>query len=356
MDALKVQGVGQPSRPNDPTYLSSHDAQLFAQGMSFSGHERDKLWINRGADGFADLSDISGADSPNDGRAAIAADFDDDGDLDLFVHHIQRERHGLLRNNIGAPGGAGNRFLKLRLRATKSQHEAIGATVVVRTPLGPVAQVLARGSGFASCLPPELVFGLGAAESAEVEVIWPGAKREAFGALPANSRALLVEGSGKPEPIAARTRRLPDPQPEGLKLSEGDLVPSMTLVDRNGRETVLDVRKLGGGKTLFLNFWASWCPPCVAEIPALQKIAARGEVAVAAIGLDPPGNREKARALLDQRGGRFEAFFLPESAQPGVVGVEAVVDLERLPIPTTLVISPEGRIESVLRGPVADPR
>lgn len=356
LDALEVEGVSQPSRPNDSTYLASHDLQLFSQGMSFSGHERDKLWINRGEDGFADLSDISGADSENDGRAAIAADFDDDGDLDLFVHHIQRERHGLLRNDIGTPGGATSRFLKIRLRATKSQYEAIGATVRVRTPLGPLSQVLARGSGFVSCLPSELVFGLGAAETAEVEVIWPGARRESFGSLPANTRALLVEGSGKPEPIAARTRRLPDPLPAGLKLAQGDLVPRIALVDGRGREALLDVRELGGGKTLFLNLWASWCPPCVAELPTLQAIADRGEIAVVAIGLDPPGSRDTVRGLLERRGVRFETFYLPESASSGVPGIDAIVDLERLPIPTTLVISPAGRIEAVMRGPVPHPR
>lgn len=356
MDATKVESVGVPQRPNERSYLSLQNAQLFRQGMSFSGNERDKVWINRGGGGFADLSDVSGADSPNDGRAAIAADFDDDGDVDLFVHHIQRERHSLLRNGAVEAGSASARYLKVRLRATKSQHEAIGAIVMAKSPLGPVAQVLSRGAGFVSCQPPELVFGIGAAESAEVEVIWPGARRESFGAIAANSRVLLVEGSGKPEPFATRPRALPDPLPAGLKLAEGDLVPEIALVDGAGRAVQLDVRALADGKPLFLNFWASWCPPCVAELPALAKLAAKGDVRAAAIGLDLPADRAKASALLRERGGELAAYFLPEKAKEGTRGIDAIVDLERLPIPTTLVLSPEGRVESILRGPVAESR
>lgn len=351
LSAREITSIGIPTKPNDSGYLSLQNAQLFGQGMSFSGNERDKLWLNRGGDGFADLSDISGADSQNDGRAAIAADFDDDGDLDLFVHHIQRERHALLRNDIG-----GGRFLKVRLRATTSQYEAVGAIVIARTPAGPVAQVLARGAGFASCQAPELVFGLGDANSAGVEVIWPGARRESFGTLARGSRALLVEGTGKPALVEARPRKLADPRPAGLQLAEGDVVPSVLLVDAAGREVELDVRALAGGRKLLLNFWASWCPPCVAELPVLQRIADRGEVRVTAIGLDLPGDRSRAGELLRERGVRFPAFFLPAEAVEGRVGIQALIDIERLGLPTTLVLSPEGRIESVLRGPVVEER
>ena len=59
-------------------FLARHNGQIFAEGRSFSGNERDKLFINDGAGSFLDLSDLSGADSSNDGRAVIAFDADDD--------------------------------------------------------------------------------------------------------------------------------------------------------------------------------------------------------------------------------------------------------------------------------------
>ena len=151
------------------------------------------LYRNRGDGTFADCSDLSGCDDSNDGRGVIAADFDDDGDVDMFIHHTQRERHTLQRNELGDGGG----FLKVRLRATSSQYEAIGAIVTVHGPHGPVADLMTRGAGFVSCQAPELVFGLGEAESARVEVQWVGGAKEDFGLIAAASRVLLVEVLGR---------------------------------------------------------------------------------------------------------------------------------------------------------------
>jgi thiol-disulfide isomerase/thioredoxin len=334
---------------NSTSYLGLHNAQIYKDGLSFSGSERDKIWISRGpGKGFADLSDLSGADDPNDGRAVVAADFDDDGDVDLFVHNIQRERHKLFRNDAVTPGGPTSGFLKLKLRGTRLAHEAIGAVVIVTGPHGPSAQVLSRGAGFASCQSDELVFGLGALDEAQVDVVWPGGHRESFGMLPTGARQVLVEGAGTGEPYAAHPRPLPDPLPPGLLLEEGDMLPALTLFDAQGNEAVLDPRKLADGHTLFLNLWASYCAPCVAEIPDLQALQDGDEARVVGVSVDAPASREAAARVLEKRGGRYPSFYLGT----GGTGLEVLVDLERLPIPTTLVITPEGRIDTILRGPL----
>jgi len=191
------------------SYKGGHNRLIFNDGRSLAGHQRDHLWRNAGQDGFVDLSDVSGADSQLDGRAVVAADFDDDGDVDLFVHEMEGERHRLYRNDAVAAGAG---FLKIRLRATKSQWQAIGAEVVVRGgSAGPCSQVLQCGSGYLSCQPPELVFGLGRAAAGMVEVFWPDGVHESFGRIPAASRVLLVEGAGKPAPFAPRPHPLERP-------------------------------------------------------------------------------------------------------------------------------------------------
>ena len=112
--AFKPEAVGNPS------FLRRQNGQIFSGGRSFSGNERDKLFLNEGDGSFVDVSALSGADSANDGRAVLAFDADDDGDLDLFVHETQRERHGLYRNDLAI----GTRGVKLRLRATSGHPEA----------------------------------------------------------------------------------------------------------------------------------------------------------------------------------------------------------------------------------------
>ena len=323
--------------------------EMYERGLSFNGNERNKLFMARPDGSFADLSDLAGADSPLDGRAVLGADFDADGDVDIFVHNIQRERHNLYRNESDGKG-----FLALRLEATRGQHEAIGAVVVVEGPNGPVAQVLSRGSGYASCQPPELVFGLGAATSARVRVRWPGAKgrEEDFGDVAAGTRALLVEGRGEPQPLERPPARLADPLPEGLKLGPGERVPPLRLVDASGEEVTLDPAAIvAGDDELYLNFWASYCRPCVEELPALQRIhQAEGQLVIA-VSLDVPGH-ERARRALETAGTTFPAYSLSMRDQANEAGLDEVVDLLRLPIPTTLVIGPEGRLSRVLRGPL----
>lgn len=341
---------------NSSSYRGFHSAQMFEQGLSFSGFERNKTWINAGGR-YVDLSDVSGADTPNDSRAAVAADFDDDGDVDLFVHSIQRERHALYRNDALDPGTHG--FLKFRLEAKRSQHEAIGALVTVRGPLGPVVQSVSRGDEFVSCRSGELVFGLGNAPEAEVEVLWPGGARESFGSLPANTRARLVEGSGAPEVLAARPRPLPDPLPEGLRLNEGDRLPPLALIDGRGAALGLDLAALSKGKPVLLNLWASYCVPCVAELPLLAEKHAAGEVVVLGLSVDLPEERGAARRLLAEHAPGLPAYFLPgpgEKVPEGSVGIDALLDLERLSLPTTLVFSKDGVLESILRGPLRESR
>ena len=226
-------------------------------------------------------------------------------------------------------------------------------------PAGPTAQVLSRGAGFVSSQPPELVFGLGDRDAARVEVLWPGGARESFGELAAGTRALLVEGTGTAEPLAALPRPLPDPLPPGLRLDEGDAVPRIAVLDRDGEPTVLDAAVLANGKPLLLNLWASYCAPCVAELPLLQRMHAEGEVRIVALCVDVPGDVPEARRILDRTGVGFPCFFV--SAGPdarsasGGAPADALIDLERLTIPTTLALSPEGRLESILRGPLEPP-
>ncbi len=52
-------------------------------------------------------------------------------------------------------------------------------------------------------------------------------------------------------------------------LNEGEPAPDFSLVDRQGKTWVLSELK---GQVVFVNFWATWCPPCLKELPSMQRL------------------------------------------------------------------------------------
>jgi hypothetical protein len=84
-------------------------------GASLSGHERNRLFLNRGGEEFLDASGVSGLDDPADGRAFATLDYDRDGWLDIALVNSNAPWVELFRNQMGCHPGAGpGRTLALR--------------------------------------------------------------------------------------------------------------------------------------------------------------------------------------------------------------------------------------------------
>src|SRR5215212_5180231 len=213
---------------------------MFGEGFSFSGYERDPLYLNTGAKKFMDVSGVSGIDSITDGRAGVFADFDNDGDLDVFMTVIQGQSHQLFRNNVGQD----NNWLRVSLEGGRaSGRDAFGAVVRVKTSAGTLTKIKSGGSGFISEHDPRLLFGLGRdAQAASVEVTWPGNKVERYeGDFRAGSTVLLRRGAGRAEGLKLTAARLPDPLTRdqmfarGLKVSVGQPLPELLVKTPEGQ-------------------------------------------------------------------------------------------------------------------------
>lgn len=326
--------------------------EMYRRGFSFNGGERTKLFLNT-ATGLVDVSDVSNADSPLDGRALLTADFDDDGDEDLFVHNIQRERHHLFRSDVD-PGERGFLSLEPVLVLEERTVEAIGAIVRVRAGGRRTAQVLSRGSGYASSQAASIVFGLGDEAEGQVEVLWPGGVLEDFGSVASGTRARLVQGTGKAEPRPRRGEfSLADPLPPGLKMSPGAKLPVLRFEDGAGELTTLDPVKLTKDGPIQLEIWASYCRPCIEKLPGLGD-EHRAGTQILALSVDIPTERQKALDLLARHRAEFPAYFLSMKQGVNEDGFDTVVDLMRLPIPTTLLIGEGGVLIGVRTGAIEE--
>ena len=113
---------------------------------------------------------------------------------------------------------------------------------------------------------------------------------------------------------------------------------NLKLIDREGNTMSLEELK---GKVIFMNMWATWCPPCVAEMPSIDKLHEEmgDEVAFVMLSLDQ--NFEKAKAF-DKRKGYNLPIYAAGSNLPEMYQSSA--------IPTTYVIDAEGNLVLTHKG------
>lgn len=159
--------------------------------------QANQLFLGDGRGHFEDHSFAAGPDvlAKLASRAAAAADFDQDGDLDLVVTNNNGPAQ-LLVNQTRQLGTAGH-FLIVRLESPSKNRFGIGAEVrVVTLDEDGQEQALVRsllaGKNYLAGNPPELFFGLGAAtEVKRVEVRWPSGETSEHGPGPADTVVTL---------------------------------------------------------------------------------------------------------------------------------------------------------------------
>lgn len=99
------------------------------------------------------------------------------------------------------------------------------------------------------------------------------------------------------------------------------------------------------GKVALVNFWATWCPPCIKEMPALDRLnAAMADdgIEVVAVNLERRG-RAKARAFFDKTGIEHLTLYADEGNRMGpALGI--------LGLPVTILLDREGREVARLMG------
>jgi len=142
-----------------------------------------------------------------------------------------------------------------------------------------------------------------------------------------SAKAFLMQGlmeiglfKPKTEPIAVGT---PPVDLSGIKFE-----------DKSGKTVDLGSLK---GKVIFINFWATWCPPCLAEMPSINKLYEqyKSDKDVVFIMVDADSNLAKAQKYMDSRSYGMPVYSvasnIPENLFKGA-------------LPTTIVFDKQGRI------------
>ena len=152
----------------------------------------NQVFRNLGGGGFAETSAKlgTGLEVVAVSRAAAAADCDNDGDQDLLVTNVSG-RPTLLRNE----GGNRNNWLLVELVAA-GHRDALGARVTVTAAGLSMLRERQSGASYLSSHDPRLHFGLGRAERARVEIVWPGGHRQVLEEVPANRILRVQEDQG----------------------------------------------------------------------------------------------------------------------------------------------------------------
>lgn len=134
------------------------------------------------------------------------------------------------------------------------------------------------------------------------------------------------------------------PLAEGLQPEPGpDALPAGVLCEFNSDEG-FDVASLLGDEPLVLNFFASWCAPCVAEMPDFEQLHAAADGQVRLIGINTQDSPPLAEELLAETGITYDVVSDPTGDYFAAVG--------GFGMPTTLLVAPDGTIAYRQTGPL----
>lgn len=148
------------------------------------------------------------------------------------------------------------------------------------------------------------------------------------------TRAQATPAQSLPAPLVSAS----DPAP-----AIGHPAPDFTLSDLSGAPVQLSDQR---GQVVLVNIWATWCPPCRAEMPAIEAVyrqyAAQGFTVLA---INQAEESAAVAAYLQQQGLSFPALLDHDGAVSA--GYRASV------LPTTFFIDRRGVIRAIYRGPMA---
>lgn len=148
--------------------------------------------------------------------------------------------------------------------------------------------------------------------------------------LSEGSEATAEQATSTPPDLSPTEAPVPTMLPEPA--------PAFTLTTLDGVEISLSDYE---GEWVILNFWATWCPPCVAEMPYLQTLADRG---LNVLGVNMTETPEEVKQFTTKHGIEFPILMEPD--------INTVLDYQARQLPRTVIIAPDGNIALRIAGAI----
>ncbi|MBV71507.1 MAG: hypothetical protein CMH52_09155 [Myxococcales bacterium] len=296
---------------------------------SFGGHQSDEFLLGQN-DGFISLGQTSGLASTTDGRAAVALDFDGDGDEDLAVLSLQGLK--LFENTLSPKA---NEWLLITVKTAK-QRIAYGSKVHVTIDEGRTrTQHVRLTNGVMGQRKPGLLFGLGRdSKKVSVKVVWPSGKTAQFSGL--SGRVDIVDGQAPkviPQtiwPVGTRPRAIERViRPTKFKSTRGT---SHTVPTTGGRPQVIHIFSASSSRQ-------------TAELRLLETLNSEFKGRIEVIGIN--GGTQKA-GLTANGPSSFPVAELDKTLAMRLFG-----KTKRITLPATFVFDGRGRLKRAFRRPVS---
>ncbi len=132
-------------------------------------------------------------------------------------------------------------------------------------------------------------------------------------------------------------------EPKRFVPEVGAAFPEISAVNLEGHS----VRFSGNsGKKVLINFWASWCPPCMDELPYLQEISEKTKDKLDVIGINSDDTSEDIHKIVDGLGLTFPNWIDPQAKISRMLLVSA--------LPTSYILDENGKIQAIIVGQVSD--
>jgi thiol-disulfide isomerase/thioredoxin len=127
---------------------------------------------------------------------------------------------------------------------------------------------------------------------------------------------------------------------EVLQWPAGKRVPAAVATDLQGRTLAMSELR---GKAVLINFWASWCEPCISEMPSLQALAQQhGSDTLVVLAVNFKESAPTVERFVQRNAVTLPVLLDSQGEAARAWGANV--------FPTTVLISADGRVKAVVRG------